>query len=52
MAALDLSSRGTVNRSDITHLFLKNDVPLKLPTFALLLQMFSEENNPEQVRSK
>ncbi|XP_069378838.1 uncharacterized protein C1orf87 homolog isoform X2 [Paralichthys olivaceus] len=49
VAALDPSSRGTVNRSDITRLFLRNGVPLKLPTFSLLLQIFSDENDPEQI---
>ncbi|XP_026179077.1 uncharacterized protein C1orf87 isoform X2 [Mastacembelus armatus] len=49
VAALDPSFTGTVNRSQITHLFLKNDVPLKLPTFSLLLHMFSDEGDSEQV---
>ncbi|KAG7459158.1 hypothetical protein JOB18_007797 [Solea senegalensis] len=46
MAALDPSSSGTVHRSQITHLFLKHDVPLKLPTFSLLLHEFSDINDP------
>ncbi|XP_044217172.1 uncharacterized protein C1orf87 [Thunnus albacares] len=48
-AALDSTSGGTLDRSEVTHLFLKNDVPLKLPTFSLLLQMFSDECDPDQV---
>ncbi|KAM7387790.1 hypothetical protein PAMP_024004 [Pampus punctatissimus] len=48
VAALDSSSRGTIHRSQITQLFLKNDVPLKLPTFSLLLQIFSDESDPDQ----
>lgn len=50
VTALDLAFSGTLNRSEITHLFLKNEVPLKLPTFSLLLRMFSENNDPVQVR--
>ncbi|GAA6230656.1 uncharacterized protein C1orf87 homolog isoform X2 [Lates japonicus] len=49
VAALDPSFSGTVNRPEITHLFLKNDVPLKLPTFSLLLQIFSDKNDPVQI---
>ncbi|XP_056234410.1 uncharacterized protein C1orf87 isoform X1 [Seriola aureovittata] len=49
VAALDASLSGTVNRSEITHLFLKNDVPLKLPTFSLLLQIFSDKDDPVQI---
>ncbi len=49
-AALDLSFSGTLNQSEITHLFLTHGVPLKLPTFSLLLQTFSDENDPVQVR--
>lgn len=52
VAALDPSFSGTVNRPEITHLFLKNDVPLKLPTFSLLLQIFSDKNDPVQVRKQ
>lgn len=50
VAALDFTSSGSIDRSQITHLFLENDVPLKLPTFSLLLQMFSDESDAEQVR--
>ncbi|KAL7396135.1 hypothetical protein ABVT39_000973 [Epinephelus coioides] len=49
VAALDLTCSGTLNRSEITQLFLRNDVPLKLPTFSLLLQMFSDKNDPVQI---
>ncbi|XP_038572934.1 uncharacterized protein C1orf87 [Micropterus salmoides] len=49
VTALDLAFSGTLNRSEITHLFLKNEVPLKLPTFSLLLRMFSENNDPVQI---
>ncbi|XP_036970181.1 uncharacterized protein C1orf87 isoform X2 [Acanthopagrus latus] len=49
VAALDLTFSGTLHRSEITHLFLKHHVPLKLPTFSLLLQMFSGTNDPEQI---
>ncbi|XP_044055280.1 uncharacterized protein C1orf87 [Siniperca chuatsi] len=49
VAALDLTFSGTLNRSEITHLFLKNEVPLKLPTFSLLLQMFSDNSDPVQI---
>lgn len=52
VAALDLTFSGTLHRSEITHLFLKHDVPLMLPTFSLLLQMFSDTNDPEQVQSQ
>ncbi|XP_070816341.1 uncharacterized protein C1orf87 [Chaetodon trifascialis] len=48
-AALDLTFSGMLDRSEITHLFLKHDVPLKLPTFSLLLQMFSDKNDPVQI---
>lgn len=48
--ALDPSFSGTLNRSQITHLFLKNDIPLKLPTFFQLLQMFSDKDDSDQVR--
>ncbi|KAM7409360.1 hypothetical protein PAMA_001033 [Pampus argenteus] len=48
VTALDSSSRGTIHRSQITQLFLKNDVPLKLPTFSLLLRIFSDESDPDQ----
>ncbi|KAE8294582.1 putative protein C1orf87 [Larimichthys crocea] len=50
VAALDPAISETLNRSEITHLFLKHDVPLKLPTFSLLLEMFSDKNDPVQVR--
>ncbi|XP_049443052.1 uncharacterized protein C1orf87 [Epinephelus fuscoguttatus] len=49
VAALDLTCSGTLNRSEITHLFLRNDIPLKLPTFSLLLQMFSDKNDTVQI---
>ncbi|XP_071342623.1 uncharacterized protein C1orf87 isoform X2 [Trachinotus anak] len=49
VAALDASCSGTVDRSEITHLFLKNNVPLTLPTFSLLLQIFSDKNDPAQI---
>ncbi|XP_037625948.1 uncharacterized protein C1orf87 isoform X2 [Sebastes umbrosus] len=49
VAALDLTFSGILNRSEITHRFLKNDVPLKLPTFSLLLQMFSDKDDPVQI---
>ncbi|XP_051233197.1 uncharacterized protein C1orf87 [Dicentrarchus labrax] len=48
-AALDLTFSGTLDQSEITRLFLKHDVPLKLPTFSLLLQMFSDKNDPIQI---
>lgn len=50
VAALNLTFSGTLNRFEITHLFLKYDSPLKLPTFSLLLQMFSDKNDLVQVR--
>lgn len=50
VAALDPAISETLNRAEITHLFLKHDVPLKLPTFSLLLEMFSDKNDPVQVR--
>nr|XP_046248856.1 uncharacterized protein C1orf87 isoform X2 [Scatophagus argus] len=49
LAALDLTCGGTLNRSDVTHLFLKHDVPLKLPTFSLLLHVFSDKKDPVQI---
>lgn len=50
VAALDASFSGTVNRSEITRLFLKNDVPLKLPAFSLLLHIFSAKEAIIDVR--
>ncbi|KAG7220022.1 hypothetical protein INR49_000671 [Caranx melampygus] len=49
VAAVDASLSGTVDRSEITHLFLKNHVPLKLPTFSLLLRIFSDKGDPVQL---
>ena len=49
LSALDPTQRGTTNQSEITYVFLKNEVPLKLSTFYLLLQMFCDENYPDQV---
>ncbi|CAJ1059443.1 galactose-specific lectin nattectin-like [Xyrichtys novacula] len=51
-SALDLTFSGTLSRPEITHLFLKHNVPLKFPTFSLLLQMFSDKNDPDQVREQ
>ncbi|XP_016897530.1 uncharacterized protein C1orf87 [Cynoglossus semilaevis] len=45
VSGLDPSSSGTVSRPQITQLFLKQKVPLKLPTFSLLLNMFSDEED-------
>ncbi|KAM3619401.1 uncharacterized protein V6R79_007605 [Siganus canaliculatus] len=49
VAALDLTFSGTLSRSEITHLFLKHHVPMKLSTFSQLLHTFSDQNNPDQI---
>ncbi|KAM4629551.1 uncharacterized protein C1orf87 isoform 2-T3 [Polymixia lowei] len=49
VVALDPVLRGTLNQSEITYVFLNNEVPLKLPTFYMLLRMFSDDNYPDQI---
>ncbi|XP_047443616.1 uncharacterized protein C1orf87 isoform X2 [Mugil cephalus] len=51
-SALDTSLSGKLDRSQVTHLFLKSHVPLTLPTFSLLLQTFTDQNDPEQIHYK
>lgn len=46
---LDTSHAGTVHQSQLTYVFLRNEVPLKLPTLGRLLQLFSKETCPDEV---
>ncbi|XP_035377650.1 uncharacterized protein C1orf87 [Electrophorus electricus] len=48
-APLDPSHMGTIHQSELTYLFLRRQVPLKLPTMASLLHTFSCSAHPEQV---
>ncbi|KAL6483917.1 hypothetical protein MHYP_G00087900 [Metynnis hypsauchen] len=49
VAALDTSRTGTVHQSELTYLFLRWQVPLRLPTLASLLNVFCSSTHPEQV---
>lgn len=51
LAALDTSLSGTLSQSQVTYVFLRNEVPLKLSSFHLLLKYFSNINNQNMVRS-
>ncbi|KAG9269339.1 hypothetical protein AMEX_G16363 [Astyanax mexicanus] len=50
--ALDTSRRGTIHQSELTYLFLRWKVPLRLPTLASLMKTFSSSTHPEQVLYK
>ncbi|KAI4890811.1 hypothetical protein NFI96_013988 [Prochilodus magdalenae] len=49
IAALDPSHTGAVHQSELTYLFLRWKVPLRLPTLASLLNLFCVSAHPEQV---
>lgn len=49
VVGLDSSHTGTVHQSELTYLFLRRQVPLRLPTLASLLHTFSSPAHPEQV---
>ncbi|XP_017574217.2 uncharacterized protein C1orf87 [Pygocentrus nattereri] len=49
VAALDPSHTGSVHQSELTYLFLRWQVPLRLPTLASLLNVFCSSAHPEQV---
>lgn len=51
LVALDSSLRGTLKQSQIIDVFLNKEVPLKLPSFHLLLKAFSDVHNPDKVES-
>ncbi|XP_006879807.1 PREDICTED: uncharacterized protein C1orf87 homolog [Elephantulus edwardii] len=46
---LDPVSSGYLLQSQLSHLFLRNEVPLKLPTIKILCQRFSRRSSPEMV---
>ncbi|XP_033080967.1 uncharacterized protein C1orf87 homolog isoform X1 [Trachypithecus francoisi] len=46
---LDPISSGFLLQSQLSHLFLKHEVPLQLPTVKILCQRFSKRGSPEMV---
>ncbi|XP_037356137.1 uncharacterized protein C1orf87 homolog [Talpa occidentalis] len=46
---LDPISSGFLLQSQLSHLFLKHEVPLQLPTIKILCQRFSQQGSPEMV---
>ncbi|XP_066526991.1 uncharacterized protein C1orf87 homolog [Hoplias malabaricus] len=49
MKTLDPAHTGSIHQSELTYLFLRWEVPLRLPTLAALLQVFCSSAHPEQV---
>ncbi|XP_043086034.1 uncharacterized protein C1orf87 homolog [Puntigrus tetrazona] len=49
VTSLDPGRSGTVHRSELTCLFLRLQLPLKLTTLACMFQSFSNTSDPEQV---
>ncbi|XP_012691588.2 uncharacterized protein C1orf87 homolog isoform X3 [Clupea harengus] len=47
---LDASFTGTIHQSLLTYVFLRNEVPLKLPTLGHLFHTFSEKTCPDEVQ--
>ncbi|KAG5275648.1 hypothetical protein AALO_G00123010 [Alosa alosa] len=46
---LDTSRTGAIHQAQLTYVFLRNKVPLKLPTLGRLFHMFSKETCPDEV---
>ncbi|XP_016376399.1 uncharacterized protein C1orf87 homolog [Sinocyclocheilus rhinocerous] len=49
VTSLDPSRSGTIHQSELTCLFLRLQLPLKLTTLACMFQSFSNTTDPEQV---
>ncbi|XP_062412575.1 uncharacterized protein C1orf87 homolog [Sardina pilchardus] len=49
MLELDTSRTGAIHQAQLTYVFLRSKVPLKLPTLGRLFHVFSKETCPDEV---